>query len=185
MKSRYLENLPKRIIFVILGVVVSYFGIIPLGMAYHMFTSFSDTDPVMSYFFFNGVRIGIFVLFLYLALVRTKPSFIPQQEKYRKLALLGIFVIVVLFVAVPSGYVLPQLEQGACITKSGTFDDDGDFGGSSSQGIKTESECVDSCIFTGKFSPQEDKFCEFRGIFGKTQWMQTPDDFQYSLKLRS
>ena len=177
MKSRYFENLRKRIVLVVLGIVASYFGIIPLGMAYHMFASFSETDPVFSYFFFNGVRIGIAVLFLYLALVSTKPSFVPQQEKYRKLVLVGIFVIALVFVAVPSGYVVPQLEQGACITKSGIYDEDGNFGGSSSQGITTESECVDSCVFSGKFNTREEKFCEFNGVFGKTSWEKTPSDF--------
>ncbi len=178
MKTRRLENLRKRIILVILGIVASYFGIIPLGMFYHMFTSFSTPDPVFSYFFFNGARIGIMVLFLYFALVRVKPSLVPQQEKYRKLVLLTIFVIVALAVCLPSGYVIPQLEQGGCITKSGNYNDDGNFGGSSSQGITTESECIDNCVFSGKFNTREEKFCEFKGVFGKTQWVQTPADFE-------
>ena len=177
MKDIPIENLRKRIIFVAFGIVASFFGIIPLGMVYHMFTSFSTADPVLPYFLFNSIRIAIMVLFLYIALVRVKPSLVPCNGKYRKLVMLGIFVIVILTVALPSGYVIPQLEQGACITKSGTYDKDGKFGGSSSQGINTESECIDSCIFSGKFNTREDKFCEFKGMFGKTHWVQTPDDF--------
>lgn len=177
MKTRYLENLRKRIILVILGIVASYFGIIPLGILYHMLVSSPLPDPVSSYFFFNGIRIGIMVLFLYLALVHTKTSLVPKQEKYKKLVLLAIFVIITFTVALPSGYVIPQLEQGGCITKSGNYDENGNFGGSSSQGVTTETECDDNCIFSGKFNTREEKFCEFKGIFGKTHWMRTPNDY--------
>ena len=177
MKTRYLENLRKRTILVILGIVASYFGIIPLGILYRMLIPSSLPDPVSSYFFFNSIRIGIMVLFLYLALAHTKPSLVPKQEKYRKLVLLAIFVIITLTVALPSGYVIPQLEQGGCITKSGNYDENGNFGGSSSQGMTTEDECIDNCIFSGKFNTREEKLCEFKGIFGKTHWVRTPDDF--------
>ena len=177
MKTRCLENLRKRIILVILGITASYFGIIPLGMLYHMFTSFPESDPVTSYFFFNGVRTVIMVVFLYLALVHVKPSLVPQQENYRKIILIIILIIATLTVALPSGYIIPHLEQGGCITKSGSYNDDGDFRGTSSQGITTESECEDNCILSGKFNTREEKFCEFKGIFGKTHWMRTPGDF--------
>lgn len=177
MKIRLLENLRKRIILAILGIIASYFVIIPLGLLYRMFTSFSESDPVISYFFFNSIRIGMMVLFLYLALVHIKPSLVPKQEKYRKLVLLSMFAIITLTVTIPSGYILPQLEQGACITKSGIYNNDSNFRGSTSQGITTESECADNCIFSGKFNTREEKICEFKGILGKTQWIRTPSDF--------
>ncbi|MCV0409644.1 hypothetical protein [Nitrosopumilus sp.] len=177
MNAKFLENLRKRIIIVILGIIASYFGIIPLGLLYHKLSYAPLPDPVSSYFFFNSVRIGIMVLSLYLALVHVKPSLVPQQEKYRKFVLISILIIVTLTVSLPSGYVIPQLEQGGCITKSGSYNDGGNFSGSSSQGITTESECAYNCIFSGKFNTQEEKFCEFTGIFGKTHWMRSPDDF--------
>ncbi|MCV0391982.1 MAG: hypothetical protein K5790_01670 [Nitrosopumilus sp.] len=177
MATRLLENLRKRIILVILGIITSYFGIIPLGIFYHMLVPSSLPDPLSSYFFFNSMRIGIMVLFLYFALVYVKPSLVPKQEKYKKLVLLVISVIVILVILLPSGYVIPQLEQGGCTTKSGNYNDDGDFRGSSSQGVTTESECIDNCIFSGKFNTREEKFCEFHGMFGKTHWMRTPGDF--------
>jgi len=69
------------------------------------------------------------VLFLYFALVYVKPSFVPQQGKYRKIVLIIIFLIATLTLALPSGYVIPQIEQDGCITKSGNYNDDGDFRG--------------------------------------------------------
>lgn len=185
MKTRYLENLRKRIILVILGIIAFYFVIIPLGILYRMLVPFSLSDPVSSYFFFNSIRIGIMVLFLYLALSHTKPSLIPQQKKYRKLVIFLITMIITVSVALPSGYVIPQLEQGGCITKSGSYTDDGDFSGSSSQGITTESECVENCIFSGKFNTREEKFCEFEGIFGKTYWETTLRRLQLITNLSS
>jgi len=122
------------------------------------------------------------VLFLYLALVFVKPSFVPQQRKYQKIVVLSILTITTLTIALPSGYVIPQLEQGACITKSGSYDEKGEFRGSSSQGISTESECVDSCIFSGKFNTREEKFCEFEGIFAKTHWETSPEDVAMDYK---
>ncbi|QLH06613.1 hypothetical protein C5F50_05660 [Nitrosopumilus ureiphilus] len=86
-------------------------------------------------------------------------------------------LIATLTVLLPSGYVVPQLEQGACITKSGSYNDEGNFRGSSSQEMSNELNCVESCIFSGKFNTREDKFCEFKGMFGKTYWLKTPDDF--------
>ena len=172
----YVENLRKRIIYIIIGIVVSYFSIIPLGLLHSQFSYTPLPDPVSSYFFFNSVRIGIMVFFLYFALVHIKPSFIPQQKKYRKLIILSILVIFTLSIALPSGYLIPQLEQGGCITKSGSYNEKGNFGGTSSQGVTTESECIDNCIFTGKFNTREEKFCEFKGIFGKTHWEKTPDE---------
>ena len=48
--------------------------------------------------------------------------------------------------------------------------------GTSSQSVTSESECIDNCIFSGKFNTREEKFCEFDGIFGKTHWEKTPDE---------
>lgn len=182
MKTGILENLHKRIIFVIMGIIVSYFGIIPLGLLYHQLSYTPLPNPVSSYFFFNGMRIGIMVLFLYFALVYIKPSLIPQQKKYRKLIILSIVIIATLTVALPSGYVIPQLEQGGCITKSGSYDETGRFSGSSSQGVTTESGCIDNCIFSDKFNTREEKFCEFNGVFGKTNWEKTPDEITMDSK---
>ena len=109
--------------------------------------------------------------------MHTKPSLVPKQEKHRKLVLLVILCIIALAASIPSGYVIPQLEQGACITKSGNYNDEGVFGGTVSQGITTESECAENCIFSGKFNTREEKFCEFKGILGKTHWTRTPGDF--------
>lgn len=173
--NAYTVNLRKRIIYIIVGVVVSYFNILPLGMLYLQLSHSPLPDPVFSYFFFNGIRIGIMILFLYLALVHTKPSLVPRQKKYQKLALVSIVVVVVVTVALPSGYGIPEWEQGGCITKSGSYDEDGRFSGSTSQGITTESECIENCIFSGKLNTREEKFCEFVGLFGKTHWETTPE----------
>ena len=177
MEPRYLENLRKRVILVVAGIIASYFGIIPLGILYRMFESFSESDPVESYFFFSSIRIGIMALFLYLALVHTKPSLVPKQKKYRGTVLFAILGTITIMILLPSGYVVPQIEQGGCITKSGSYNDDGVFRGMTSQGITTESECAENCILSGKFDTREEKICEFKGVLGKTYWTRTPSDF--------
>ena len=173
----YKTNLRKRIIYIITGIAVSYLGVIPLGLIFPQLRLGGLHDPITTYLFYESFRIGIMILFLYLAFVRVKPSFVPTQKRYRKLIVFVILLIATLTVLLPSGYVIPQLEYGACITKSGSYNEDGKFSGSSSQGMSNESDCVDSCIFSGKFNTREDKFCEFKGMYGKTNWMKNPDDF--------
>ncbi|QLH06614.1 hypothetical protein [Nitrosopumilus ureiphilus] len=70
-------NLRKRIIYIIIGIVVSYLGVIPLSLLFYQLQSRELSDPVATYLFYESFRIGIMILFLYFAFVHVKPSFIP------------------------------------------------------------------------------------------------------------
>ncbi|MGY5148791.1 MAG: hypothetical protein ACW9W3_01875 [Candidatus Nitrosopumilus sp. bin_68KS] len=177
----YKKNIRKRIIYIIIGIAVSYVSIIPLTLIFSLLQFRELPDPITSYFFYNGIRIGIVILFFYFAFIVVKPSLVPQLGKYKRLIMFTILLIVTLTILFPSGYLIPQLEQGACITKSGSYNEEGHFSGSSSQGMSNESDCVESCIFSGKLNTRGEKLCEFKGMFGKTHWVKTPDEFDKSV----
>ena len=122
------------------------------------------------------IKFGTVSVILYVALIVVKPSLFPKSKKYKQLAILIIVLIPTIVIVLQSGYVVPELEQGLCITHGGTANDDGNFIGSRSQGISTESECNASCEFNNKTSVKEDKLCEFHGVYGKSDWIVDPNN---------
>lgn len=112
---------------------------------------------------------------LYVALIVVKPSLFPKSKKYKRLVILMVILIPTTVIALQSGYMIPELEQGLCITRSGTANEEDNFIGSGSQGISTESQCNASCEFNSKTSMGDDKLCEFHGVYGKTDWTIDPN----------
>jgi len=80
----YKINLRKRIIYILIGIAVSYLNVIPLSLLFSQLHSGELPDSTTSYFFYNGVRIETLILFFYFTFVVVKPSFIPQPNKYQK-----------------------------------------------------------------------------------------------------
>lgn len=177
MRTVLLENLRKRIILVIVGVAGYYLSPAPLGMLFGSLSYGELLTSLWLFYAYKGIGISFLIVFLYLALVKTGPSLVPKQKKYRHLIGLVIASTVLLSVLIPSGMIVEEWTQGQCITKSGSFKDDGEFRGTTSSGSGSELECIQSCIFAGKVSMNEEKTCKFNGLFGFAHWEKTPKDF--------
>ena len=172
----YRHNLRKRILIVI-GAIAAYYLInLPYLLINGFFNQPTLQNDLPDYFIYNVIKFGTVTAILYVALIVVKPSLVPKSKKYKRLVILIVILTPTSVIALQSGYVIPQLEQGLCITHSGTANEDGNFIGSRSQGISTESECNASCEFNSKTSMGEDKLCEFHGVYGKTDWIIDPNN---------
>ncbi len=174
MKNGFLENIRKRIILVTLGIVGYYL----LPAAIHIFLIPMESSPsIWTYYLFKTASISFLIGFLYLALVKVKPSLVPKRKKYRQTVAALIILFTILSVLIPVGLIVKDWTHGYCITSSGTTREDGKFSGTASYGEGSEFECVRSCVMTGNVSMDEEKFCKFDGLFGVTNWEKTPSDF--------
>ena len=174
--SDYGHNLPKRTLIAI-GAVAAYYLInLPYLLINGFFNQPTLQHGLPDYFIYNVIKFGTVSAILYIAFIVVQPSLFPKSTKYKRLVILTVILIPISVIALQSGYVIPQLEQGLCITHSGTANEDGNFIGSRSQGISTESECNASCEFNSKTSTGEDKLCEFHGVYGKTDWVIDPNN---------
>lgn len=172
----YGRNLRKRILIAI-GANVTYYLInLPYLLINGFFNQPTLQNDLPDYFIYNAIKFGTVSAILYVAFIVVKPSLFPKSTKYKRLVILTVILIPTSVIALQSGYVIPELEQGLCITHSGTANEDGNFIGSRSQGISTESECNASCDFNSKTSMNEDKLCEFHGVYGKTDWIIDPNN---------
>ena len=172
----YGYNLRKRIL-IVLGAIAAYYLInLPYLLINGFFNQPTLQNDLPDYFVYNVIKFGTVSAILYVALIVVKPSLFPKSKKYKRLVILTVILIPTSVIALQSGYVIPELEQGLCITHSGTANEDGNFIGSRSQGISTESECNASCEFNSKTSMGEDKLCEFHGVYGKTDWIIDPNN---------
>jgi len=170
------RNLRKRILIAI-GANAAYYLInLPYLLINGFFNQPTLQNDLPDYFIYNVIKFGTVTAILYVAFIMVKPSLFPKSKKYKRLVILIIILVPTSVIALQSGYVIPQLEQGLCITHSGTANEDGNFIGSRSQGISTESECNASCEFNSKTSMGEDKLCEFHGVYGKTDWIIDPNN---------
>jgi hypothetical protein len=172
----YKENLRKRIIFVIIGIVSYYLVPAPLSI---LFSSVSYGETFSSFWFFyvyKGIAISFLIGFLYVALVQVKPSLIPKKTKYRQMIIASIITITILSIMIPSGLIVNDWRQGQCLIKSGTLNENGMLSGSTSSGVGSELECIQHCKFSGRVSMNEGKTCEFNGLFGSAHWIKTPKD---------
>lgn len=172
----YWYNLRKRIL-IVLGAIAAYYLI---NLSYLLINGLINQptlqNDIPDYFIYNGIKFGVIASILYVALIVVKPSLFPKSPKYKQLIILIVILIPTSTIAIQSGYIIPELEQGLCITHSGTANEDGDFMGSRSQGISAESECTASCEFNSKTATREDKLCEFHGLYGKTDWIIDPNN---------
>ena len=172
----YEHNLRKRILIAI-GANAAYYLInLPYLLINGFFNQPTLQNDLPDYFIYNVIKFGTVSAILYVAFIVVKPSLFPKSTKYKRLVILTVILIPISVIAMQSGYVIPELEQGLCITHSGTANEDGNFIGSRSQGISTESECNASCEFNSKTSMKEDKLCEFHGVYGKTDWIIDPNN---------
>ena len=172
----YGHNLHKRILIAI-GANVAYYLInLPYLLINGFFNQPTLQNDLPDYFIYNVIKFGTVSTILYVALIVVKPSLFPKSTKYKRLVILIVMLVPTSVIALQSGYIIPELEQGLCITHSGTANEDGNFIGSRSQGIFTESECNASCEFNSKTSMGEDKLCEFHGVYGKTDWIIDPNN---------
>ena len=174
--TEYEQNLRKRILIVFGAIAVYYLINFPYLLINGFFNQPTLQNGLPGYFIYNVIKFGTVSAILYVALVVVKPSLFPKSKKHKQLVILTVIMVPISVIAVQSGYVIPELEQGLCITHSGTANEDGNFIGSRSQGISTESECNASCEFNSKTSMGEDKLCEFHGVYGKTDWMIDPNN---------
>lgn len=177
MKSRLLENLRKRIIFVIVGIAGYYLVPVPIGILLNIFFHGEFLTSLWTFYIFKGTAISFLVGFLYVAFVRVKPSMIPHQKKYRQMIIVGILTITILSILIPTGLIVDDWKQGQCLIKSGSINEKENFAGTISSGIGSELECMQNCKFSGRVSMNEDKSCEFNGLFGNEHWIKTPEDF--------
>ena len=177
MKTRLLENLRKRIFFVIVGIIGYYTIVIPTGLFLHMFFRTETTTSLLFYYIFQIITISFLVGCLYLAFVKVKPSLIPDNKKYRQLIIVGILIIAVISIMIPSGLIVDDWRQGQCIIQSGIIVDGEIAGGSTSYSVNSEESCKQHCEFSGRISTDQSKSCEFKGIFGVKNWKKTPEDF--------
>lgn len=172
----YGHNLHKRILIAI-GAIAAYYLInLPYLLINGFFNQSTLQHGLPDYFIYNVIKFGTVSAILYVAFIVVKPSLFPKSTKYKQLVILTVILIPTSVIALQSGYVIPELEQGLCITHSGTANEDGNLIGSRSQGISTESQCNDSCEFNSKTSMKEDKLCEFHGVYGKTNWIIDPNN---------
>ena len=172
----YGHNLHKRFL-IVLGAIATYYLInLPYLLINGFFNQPTLQNDLPAYFVYNVIKFGTVSAILYVALIVVKPSLFPKSKKYKRLVILTVIMIPISVIILQSGYVIPELEQGLCITRSGTTNEDDNFIGSRSQGISTESECNASCEFNSKTSMGEDKLCEFHGVYGKTDWIIDPNN---------
>ena len=177
MNNNLFENLRKRIILVIIGIVGYYFVPALVGILFRLFTHGELLISLWMYYIYTGSAFAFLIGFLYLALVKVKPSLVPKERKFRIFIGLIITSMVLLSVLIPSGLIVDDWKQGQCITKSGNFKD-GKLSGTTSAGVGSELDCIQNCIVTGRVTMYEDKSCEFNGLFGFTHWEKTPKDFE-------
>ena len=172
----YEHNLRKRIL-IALGSIAAYYLInFPYLLISIFFNQSASQNNLLDYFIYNAIKFGTVSVILYVAFILVRPSLFPKSKKYKRLIILTVILTPALVIALQSGYVISDLEQGFCITRSGTVNEDGNFIGTESHGMSVESECIAICEFNSKTSITEDKSCEFHGIYGKTDWTLDPND---------
>ncbi|MGY5147899.1 MAG: hypothetical protein ACW9W4_07870 [Candidatus Nitrosopumilus sp. bin_7KS] len=174
----YKKNWKKRIKYIILGIISFYFGHIPIHLIFEIISLPVD-HMTWATFGFNFVRFGMLAMFLYMAFIYVKPSFFPQQKKYRKISILIIILIPTFSILLPSGYVIPQWESGYCTITSYQVSGEGtlQLGGGTSSGVSSESHCIENCrnIYDINSKDKENS-CEFTGMYGKTHWIKSSSE---------
>jgi len=148
LKTRLLENLRKRIIFVIIGIAGYYLVPAPIGIMLNIFYHGELLTSIWTFYIFKGTAISFLVGFLYVAFVKVKPSLIPHQKKYRQMIIVGILTITILSILIPSGLIVDDWKQGQCLIKSGTINEKEKFSGTTSSGVGSELECIQHCKFS-------------------------------------
>jgi len=142
VKTRLLENLRKRIIFIIIGITGYYLSPVPMSILLNIFFHGKVLTSIWTFYVFKVIAISFLVGFLYIAFVKVKPSMVPHQKKYRQMIIVSIVIIASLSVLIPSGLIVNDWKQGQCLITSGPMNDKERFAGTVSSSINSESECV-------------------------------------------
>lgn len=174
----YKENWKKRLTYVLFGIVCFYFGFIPIHIMFQIIFP-GDFTMMWATFGFSFLRFAMLGIFLYVAFVHVKPSFIPKQKRYQRIIVLVLLIIPTFAILLPSGYIIPQWESGYCTISSDIMTVDGveHKGSGTSFSASSESECIESCKAISNVSSDRGNSCEFTGTYGKTHWQKTSMDF--------
>ncbi|QMU55218.1 MAG: hypothetical protein GKS07_10185 [Nitrosopumilus sp.] len=182
--TNYFENLRKRIIWIIIGILCYYFAIIPISLISHV------TLPGIGLSYFSGfssyqlVSMGLLFYFVYRALFKVNPSFMPLIKKYKKILLVFVIITSTSTIVLPSGLIVPEWEQGECRISSSMIMQDGTSQGSTtSQTMTGISECLDHCRHYDDFNPKLEKTCQFRGLFDSVPTVMTNESTEYDGKI--
>jgi len=179
--SIYKENLRKRIILVIAGILCYFFAVIPLSIIPHVLFLGNSMGHFADFSLYRFVSIGLLLYFVYRALFKVDPSLMPLFKKFKKILVPCIIIIPILTIILPSGLIIPELEQGECSISSTAYTIHGQpIGSTTSQSITSISECLTHCKTSNLYNPESGITCQFRGLFGSDVIVRTPEDFANS-----
>ncbi len=181
--TNYFENLRKRVIWIAVGILCYFFAIIPVSLIPHILLPVTDMSYFSGFSLYSLVSIGLLFYFVYRALFKVNPSWMPLVRKYKKTMLVFVTIIPTLFIVLPSGLIVPEWEQGQCSISSSMVMQDGTFQGSTtSQTMSDISECLDHCYYDD-FNPKLEKTCQFRGLFDSAPTVITSESAEYDGKI--
>lgn len=179
--TNYFENLRKRIIWIAVGVLCYYFAVIPLSLVPHFLLPGTAVSYFSGFSLYSLVSFGLLFYFVYRAVAKVDPPLTPLLRKYKKILLISTVILFTLLIALPSGMIVPDWEQGECIVSSTAYAPDGEpMGGTTSQSIGGKSDCLSHCKYDNSINHNDDSTCQFRGIFGSEIVFRTSEDFANS-----
>ena len=182
--TNYFENLRKRVIWIVIGILCYYFAIIPISMIPHVLLPGTSMSYFSGFSLYSLVSIGLLLYFVYRALFKVNPSFMPLIKKYKKPILVFVIIIFTSTVVLPSGLIIPEWERGQCSVSSAMIMQDGTFQGSTtSQTMTGKSECLDHCKYYNDFNPKLEKTCQFQGLFDSSPTVITNESAEYDSKI--
>ena len=182
--TNYFENVPKRIIWIVIGILCYYFAIIPISLIPHVLLPGIGLSYFSGFSSYQFVSTGLLLYFVYRALFKVNPSLMPLIKKYKKSVLIFLIMIPTLIMTLYSGLIVPEWEQGECRISSSMVMQDGIFQGSTtSQSIAGVSECLDHCKFHDDFNPKLEKTCQFRGLFDSAPTYTTKESTEYNIEV--
>lgn len=178
--TNYTENLKKRIILVVIGILCYYFAAIPISLVPRLLLPGDTVSYLLGFSLYSLVSIGLLFYFVYRALFKVNPSLMPITKKHKKAILVATIMIPGLFIAFSSGLVVPEWEQGECTISSSMRMQDGTLQGSTtSQTVSGISECLNHCRYQDDFNPELEKTCQFRGLFDSTPTAITDESAEH------
>ncbi len=182
--TNYFENLRKRVIWIAIGILCYFFAIIPMSLIPHILLPGTGMSYFSGFSLYSLVSTGLLLYFVYRALFKVNPSWLPLIKKYKKMMLIFVTIIPISIIVLPSGLIVPEWEQGQCSISSSMVMPDGTFQGSTtSQSITGVSECLDHCKYYDDFNPKLEKTCQFRGLFDSAPTVITNESVEYDSKI--
>lgn len=186
--TNYKENLHKRIILIIIGILCYYFVFIPVSLLLHVVLPGIGINYFSGFSLFPFINIGLLLYFVYRALFKVNPSLMPLFKKlkiYKKIILSTIVIIPLVIIVISSGLIIPEWEQGECTIYSTNYSITGTPRGSSTeQTMSNISECLDNCKYYDEWNNKSEKTCQFRGLFGSDPIVITNESVEYENKIK-